>query len=175
MQQITLTTLTQTFFHTMTTVKNFFSLLLLAAAATVFTPSAALAQAKPDDNEGIKKEFPIKAKEAREEVMLLLPAVQKVREAAARNLAATLVKASALCTRIEKAGSQMSNAQLAGFQREIAVLDAELDRARLAHATPNAAGKLVFECECGPKAGLPAWTCTFKCFKIKYSVGDTNP
>jgi len=159
----------------MTTVKNFFSLLLLVAAATVFTASTALAQAKPDDNEGIKKEFPIKAKETHQAAMLLLPAVQAAREAAARNLANTLTKVLALCTRIEKAGSQMSDAQLAGFQREIAVLDAELDRARLAHSTPNATGKLVFECECGPKAGLPAWTCTFKCFKIKYSVDDTNP
>ena len=82
---------------------------------------------------------------------------------------------SALCTRIEKAGSSMSDAQLTGFQREIAVLDTELDRARLAHAKPDATGKLVFECECGPKAGLPAWTCIVKCFKITYSIDDTNP
>ena len=67
----------------MLTIKNFFSLIALVAVVLFSNSNSAIAQTGASAETA---EFVRAAKEAQEEIALLLPAVQKIREAAARGL-----------------------------------------------------------------------------------------
>ena len=143
----------------MTTIKNFIALFLLVVIATVSNSSTAFAQAGGNP----KNEFYIQANDVDSSIALLLPAVQKVREAAARNFETILKNTSAICRKVHAAGPRMSDAQLAGFQREFEGIDTQIARFV---ASQGAKGKSVEDCirECGPSKNNPAAArCKFEC------------
>jgi hypothetical protein len=107
----------------MTTIKNFFALLLLVAFVTVFNTNSAVAQAGNP-----KAEFVLKANEVDSSITMLLPAIQKVREAAARSLVVELQKTQTLVAKINRAGNNMTNSQYEGFQRELGQLEKAIEK-----------------------------------------------
>ena len=104
----------------MTTIKNFFALTLLLAFVAIFNTNTASAQA------GVSKlDLVANANDVDSVITgLLLPAVQKIREAAARiSLEKQLNLTHALAQKVIRAGSKMSDAQFSAFKREIAAND----------------------------------------------------
>lgn len=143
----------------MSSIKNFIALFLLVAIATVSNAPTASAQAAGNP----KMEFAIQANDVDSLIGQLLPAIQKVREAAARNFEVILKNTSAVCRKVEAAGPRMSDAQLAGFQREFEAIDTQIARFV---AGQGAKGKSVEDCirECGPSKNNPAAAkCKFEC------------
>ena len=108
----------------------FLSLSFCLAFAALFTNSAQ-AQATSEI-----PEFVLKAKDADTEIGMLLPAVQKVREAAA--YVPVLEAAHKLAANVQKAGKGMTQAQYQGFQRELAKIEADLDK--IAGGTSSSSG-----------------------------------
>ena len=107
----------------MKSIKNVFALLTLIACTMAFNVNTATAQT---GNE--KGEFVIAAHETGVQISLLLPAVQKVREAAGRAFAKTLSDAKNLAAQVERVGANMSDTQYKTFQRNLQSLCASLDR-----------------------------------------------
>ncbi len=143
----------------MSSIKNFIALFLLVAIATVSNAPTASAQAAGNP----KNQFAIQANDVDSLIGQLLPAIQKVREAAARNFETILKNTSAVCRKVEAAGPRMSDAQLAGFQREFEAIDTQIARFV---ASQGAKGKSVEDCirECGPSKNNPAAAkCKFEC------------
>ncbi|MCC6279006.1 MAG: hypothetical protein IT262_00295 [Saprospiraceae bacterium] len=143
----------------MTTIKNFTALFLLVVIATVFNTSNASAQAGGNP----KTEFFIQANDVDSTIAMLLPAIQKVRDAAARSFETILKNTSAVCRKVHAAGPRMSDAQLAGFQREFEGIDTQIARFVASQGTK---GKSVEDCirECGPSKNNPAAAkCKFEC------------
>jgi len=143
----------------MSSIKNFIALFLLVAIATVSNVPTAAAQAAGNP----KNQFAIQANDVDSLIGQLLPAIQKVREAAARNFETILKNTSAVCRKVEAAGPRMSDAQLAGFQREFEAIDTQIARFV---ASQGAKGKSVEDCirECGPSKNNPAAAkCKFEC------------
>jgi len=143
----------------MSTIKNFIALFLLVAIATVSNAPTASAQAAGNS----KTEFAIQANDLDSLIGLMLPAIQKVREAAARNFETILKNTSVVCRKVQAAGPRMSDAQLAGFQREFEGINAQIARFVVAQ---GAKGKSLEDCirECGPIKNNPgAAQCRFEC------------
>ncbi|MBK8425071.1 MAG: hypothetical protein IPL27_03370 [Lewinellaceae bacterium] len=143
----------------MSSIKNFIALFLLVAIATVSNAPTASAQAAGNP----KNQFAIQANDVDSLIGQLLPAIQKVREAAARNFETILKNTSAVCRKVEAAGPRMSDAQLVGFQREFEAIDTQIARFV---ASQGAKGKSVEDCirECGPSKNNPAAAkCKFEC------------
>jgi len=111
----------------MTTIKNFFSLLLFVAIATAFTTTNATAQTGAPT--AAIQEFVSAAKDAGEAIGLLLPAVQKVRESAARRaFLDVLDRASDLAAQVERSGSSMTAAQYNSYQAQLGRIETDLNK-----------------------------------------------
>ena len=144
----------------MNTIKNCIALFLFVAFAATFNVPAASAQAGGMS----KNEFFLKANEVDSSMALLLPAVQTVREAAARTSLQTIIKnTSAACRKVKAAGPRMTDAQLATFQREFESINNQLAAFASTHTKGN---RSVEEClrECGPIKNNPgAAQCRYEC------------
>ncbi|MBL7780254.1 MAG: hypothetical protein JNM22_03485 [Saprospiraceae bacterium] len=144
----------------MNTIKNCIALFLFVALAATFNAPAAYAQTGGMS----KNEFFLKANEVDSAVVMLLPAVQKVREAAARASLQTIIKnTSVVCRKVKTAGPRMTDAQLATFQREFESINNQLAAFASTHTKGN---RSVEEClrECGPIKNNPgAAQCRYEC------------
>lgn len=150
--------------------------ILFFACTLVFAFVAITAQAQPTTATPPKQEFALKAKEIDSLAMLLLPAVQKVREAAARSFASVLADARTLAAKVEKAGSKMTESQYQGFQRELQALCVRLDKIdSQSGGTAGGPAGCMQECD----AAYPGWGggkgwnrfwCKTACLKIKINL-----
>jgi len=146
------------------------TLLLFAFAAT---SGNAQASANP------KAEFVLVANDVDSSIVMLLPAVQKVREAAARSFAAILTEARNLAAKVERAGPKMSDSQYQGFQRELQTLAGKLDK--LDSQLPSTAGPAGCMKECdgaysgwGGGKGWNRFWCKAACIKVKVGKGGAS-
>ena len=164
----------------MNSIKQFFAMFLLVAFAAVSSTNTAAAQtANP------KAEFVLKANEVDSMVALLLPAIQKVREAAARSFVIVLKNTQVLTTKVARAGSNMSNSQYQGFQRELETLEGQLNQ--FANGTSPASGEpapgTVGACHksChdafgdgfGGGKGWNRFVCKIGCIKVNFPGGGS--
>ncbi len=132
------------------------------------------------------EEFVLQAKETNSEIALLLPAVQKVRDAAARSLATTLRKAQALATKVQSAGKKMTSSQYQSFQRELRTLEAELDKIAAGqnnsagNPAPGSVGACHKSCHdafgdgFGGGKGWNRFVCKVGCIKVNFPGGSAG-
>lgn len=164
----------------MTSIKQFFALCLLVAFAAVSSIHSAAAQSTNP-----KAEFVLKANEVDSMVALLLPAVQKVREAAARKFVVVLKNTQVLTTKVARAGSNMSTSQYQGFQRELETLEGQLNQ--FANGTtptsgepaPGTVGACHKSCHdafgdgFGGGKGWNRFVCKLGCIKVNFPGGGS--
>jgi hypothetical protein len=97
------------------------SLILFAFAGTAIVVHAQRSARWPAD----VKHFVASAKDADQEMALLLPAVQKVHEAAA--FVPIIQTARKLATEVQRAGNSMPQPRYEAFQRDLAAIETSLD------------------------------------------------
>ena len=119
-----------------------------------------------------KTEFVLSANDVDSSIVMLLPAVQKVREAAARSFASVLSEARTLAAKVKKAGPNMSDSQYQGFQRELQTLGGKLDRIAASMGSTNGPAGCMTECDgaypgWGGGKGWNRFWCKAACIKIK--------
>ena len=144
----------------------------LFLACTLFLAIFASPNTQAQTARNPKAEFALSANEVDSMIVMLLPAVQKVREAAARSFAQILSEAHTLAGKVEKAGPNMSDSQYQLFQRELQGLGAKLDK--LNSQIPATAGPAGCMTECdgaypgwGGGKGWNRFWCKAACIKLK--------
>jgi hypothetical protein len=143
------------------------SLILFAFAGWAIVVHAQRSARWPSD----VKHFVASAKDADQEMALLLPAVQKVREAA--SFVPIIQTARKLATDVQRAGNSMPQPRYEAFQRDLATIETSLDNI-LNPKTP--AGKKPNDCpkSChngfgdgfGDGKDWSRFVCKLGCFKI---------
>lgn len=122
-------------------------------------------------------DFVAAAGDTDDNMAMLLPAVQKVREAAA---AIPVIEAARkLAAKVERSGAKMSKTQYEGYQRELAKLETDLNKILGNSTVPTAGSQSPAQCqgEChevfgngfGGGKGWNRFWCKLGCFKIKVS------
>jgi hypothetical protein len=137
---------------------------LFLSFCLAFTGLSFIAGAQSRNDTG---EFVLAAKDADTEIAMLLPAIQKAREAAA--YVPILESARNLAARVQRAGAKMSKTQYDGFQRELAKIERDFSaQASQQAGTPHTChGK----CEAdfpgtGGGKGWKRFICKLACIKI---------
>lgn len=116
---------------------------------------------------------------------MLLPAIQKVREAAAA--VPVIETARKLAARVQRAGTSMSQTQYDGFQSELAKIETDLNKILGNSTVPASQSQTPAQCqgEChdrfgdgfGGGKGWNRFWCKLGCFKVKVGkveVGGSN-
>lgn len=122
---------------------------------------------RPDSAPDPIKNFVAAAKDADQEMALLLPSVQKVREAAA--LVPIIQTARKLAANVQQAGNVMTKIQYDDFQQELANVETKLDSLlNPQKGNPNACQKGChsgFGDGFGSSTGWNRFVCKLGCFK----------
>jgi len=138
-----------------------------------FLTFASLAMAQTRTSEVV--DFVAAADDTDDDLAMLLPAVQKVREAAAA--IPVIESARKLAAKVERSGAKMSSAQYEAYQRELAKLETDLNKILGNSTVPTAGSQSPAQCqgEChtvfgngfGGGKGWNRFWCKLGCFKIK--------
>ncbi|MBL7798655.1 MAG: hypothetical protein JNJ90_19315 [Saprospiraceae bacterium] len=114
--------------------------------------------------------------DAEKEMVMLLPAVQKVREAA--GYVPIIKSAQELAAKVKRAGSGMSKSQYEGFQRELGKIEANLDSQSQTQSqqTPHTChGKCAADFPgWGGGKGWQRFICKLGCIKVGPVSGGNN-
>lgn len=141
--------------------------LLVAFIGTIFQANAQSRTTEIGD-------FVAAAKEAEDELAMLLPAVQKVREYAA--FVPTIEAAIKLAKQVQRAGTSMTQRQYETFQNDLAKLEADLDQQTRQQKPPYTChGKC--EADFPGKGGGKGWKrfwCKVGCIKFGGFEGGNN-
>ncbi len=169
----------------MITIKNFFSLLLFVAIATAFTTTTASAQAGAPA--AAMQEFVSAAKDANEEIDLLLPAVQKVRESATRRaFLDVLNRASDLADQVQRSGTSMTAAQYSSYQAQLGRIETDLNKlagntnSTQGSPAPGSVGACHKSCHdafgdgFGGGKGWNRFVCKIGCIKVNFPGGSVG-
>jgi len=134
---------------------------LLSAILFIFVAATNCSSQSRQDVSG----FVAAADDAGREMALLVPAVQKVHEAAA--YLPVIGAARKLVTKTQQAGATMPQAQYEGLQRELAKIEADLDRqlGALAGACPKSCRDAFGGGHSGDR-GWNRFVCKLGCIKI---------
>lgn len=169
----------------MFTIKNFFSLLILTAVALFSNTNNANAQAGAAASSETA-EFVRAAKEAQEEIAGLLPAVQKVRDAATRAQHVRMLEsAQKLAAQVVRSGANMTTAQYANYQSQLSKVEIDLNKI-LGNSTvptgapaPGTVGACHKSCHdafgngLGGGKGWNRFVCKLGCIKINLPGGGS--
>jgi len=146
---------------------NMPAILLFLVLMMVTGRNTLRAQTKPVRSPHQTANFAAAAKDADLEMAMLLPAVKKVREAAA--LVPIIQTARKLAANVQQSGLGMTQAQYEGFQRELAAVETKLDNLlNPQKSNPNACQKGChngFGEGFGSSTGWNRFVCKLGCFK----------
>jgi len=146
---------------------NMPAILLFLVLMMVAGENTLRAQTKPVRSPHQTANFVAAAKDADQEMALLLPAVQKVREAAA--LVPIIQNARKLANTVQQTGNGMAQAQYEDFQRELTTIETKLDNVlNPQKGNPNACQKGChsgFGDGSGSSTGWNRFVCKLGCFK----------
>lgn len=118
-------------------------------------------------------DFVSAAADADAEMVMLLPAVQKVREAA--GVVPVIEAARKLAAKVKRSGANMSSSQLEGYKRELGKLETDLDKILGNSTVPTAGSQTPHTCHGKCAADFPGWgggkgwqrfICKLGCIKV---------